>query len=36
MMKDIKNGNKQDSRFFITTEPYAAWADGNFLISLPI
>lgn len=30
MMKDIKNKNMQDSRFFITTEPSAAWADGTY------
>ena len=31
MMKDIRNGNKQDSRFFITTEPAADWADGKYV-----
>ena len=31
MMKDIKNRNMQDSRFFITTRPYASWADGKYV-----
>ena len=31
MMKDIQNSNKQDSRFFITTEPSAGWADGKYV-----
>lgn len=31
MMKDIRNGNKQDSRFFITLEPYASWADDKYV-----
>lgn len=29
--KDIRNGNKQDSRFFITLEPYASWADDKYV-----
>lgn len=31
MMKDIQNKNNQDSRFFITTEPSAGWADGKYV-----
>ena len=31
MMKDILNKNMQDSRFFITTEPYADWADEKYV-----
>ena len=31
MMKDIKNKNYQDSRFFITTSPYASWADEKYV-----
>jgi cyclophilin family peptidyl-prolyl cis-trans isomerase len=31
MMKDITNKNLQDSRFFITTEPYASWADEKYV-----
>jgi cyclophilin family peptidyl-prolyl cis-trans isomerase len=31
MMKDIKKNGAQDSRFFITTEPDATWADGKYV-----
>ena len=31
MMKDITNKNLQDSRFFITFEPYASWADDKYV-----
>ena len=31
MMKDILNKNMQDSRFFITTAPYADWADEKYV-----
>jgi len=30
LMKDLKNKNMQDSRFFITTSPYASWADERY------
>lgn len=30
MMKDVKTG-LQDSRFFITLEPYASWADNKYV-----
>ena len=29
-MKDLKNKSLQDSRFFITTSPYASWADDRY------
>ena len=29
--QDIRNGNKQDSRFFVTLEPYASWADDKYV-----
>jgi peptidyl-prolyl cis-trans isomerase B (cyclophilin B) len=31
MMKDIVNKNLQDSRFFVTFEPYASWADEKYV-----
>jgi len=31
MMKDIANKGLQDSRFFITTSPYASWADDRYV-----
>jgi cyclophilin family peptidyl-prolyl cis-trans isomerase len=32
MMKDIRNKNLQDSRFFVTLEPAASWADDKVII----
>ena len=31
MMKDLTNKGLQDSRFFITTSPYASWADDKYV-----
>lgn len=31
MMKDITKKGSQDSRFFITTSPYASWADEKYV-----
>lgn len=30
MMKDLSNRGLQDSRFFVTLEPYASWADDKY------